>query len=180
MTRYLSNQALNKRLLTELNGKCNLIAKKSQGTKIKFFEVRGPKVDFSFFLIHFSLLLYEFLISLFSLSIAGDSSDSVQIDGINNFEPPSSALRWPSHSLLIDPSRVFIFIFYLQLCCGGLCLSLCSCGGLEYFPTQVINQGVGVLDLRVRFFEFLFGYDLGVLAFSMFILLGLAKLKMVQ
>jgi hypothetical protein len=50
---------------------------------------------------------------------------------------------------------------------------------LEYFPTQVINWGVGVLDLRVRFFEFLFGYDFGVLAFSMFIPLGLAKLKMV-
>ncbi len=74
---------------------------------------------------------------------------------------------------------VFTFIFYLQLCCSGLCLILCSCGGLEYFPLRVINWGVGVLASRVRFFEFLFGYDLGVLAFSMFIPLGLAKLKMV-
>jgi hypothetical protein len=31
------------------------------------------------------------------------------------------------------------------------------------------------MALRVRFFEFLFGYDLGVLAFSMFIPLGLAN-----
>ena len=43
MTYHLSNWTLNGRLLTEFNKRCNLKNKKSQGAKMKIFEVRGPK-----------------------------------------------------------------------------------------------------------------------------------------
>ena len=43
MTRQLYNEALNGRLLTEINERCNLIAKQSLEAKMKIFEVKGPK-----------------------------------------------------------------------------------------------------------------------------------------